>query len=521
MKLRLADLSKSFFTIPTIICIALATAYILPLIVFPGFSVIDDGWNLQIAHTLTKTPITDWSRILVETAIGRLRPFHYLYFYLVYLIAGANPLLYWLGQWLVITGTVVAIFKILARATKNAFISIVGIVIPFFFPAIPENLYRLGTQEPRQFLLELLFLIWALRLDKQNLTFLNAGIGSLLMILALGTKETTLILVPIFLSIYVVRLIQGNWRSLAFLSLAIFLTLLGIGFYLLIPTATSYSLGYQASPSSIILTAYQIRLAHIHIFWLFGLGCCLTAVRVYFFSKSLQLKNLISENLTQIIIFCATLGSIAIILPWNLQLVRYYYNVTLFVFMFLTIEVAAWWSLRQKLQKLPRLQTIIVLGAVVILGMGMTRIVFQRVLPDYKHMLWETWGSMKGWFSGYQNNYLLIKYLMENTQENGAFYAAFGDYEIVYDMGQYASLFGDRPIRIYNANAQMSKDFGLPYVFIEDPYAAYKLDPGPKILVDKATNPGLAELGTPVLDMVPFVTFYKAPKDLWSVTKYP
>jgi hypothetical protein len=521
VKLRILNSWPSFLTLPVCICILLATAYILPLLLFPGFSVIDDGWNLQIADTLTETPVSGWSNILVETAIGRLRPFHYLYFYGVYLLAGAQPFLYWVGQWVVITATVLVMYKILFSVTKNSVISIAGMIVPFFFPAIPENLYRLGTQEPRQFLFELLFIVWALRLEKKNLTLLHAGLGSVLMILALGTKETSLILVPLFIAIYVLKLIQGSWRSPVFLALTVFLTLLGVGYYLLIPTATSYSLGYQPSAASMILTAYQIRLSHVHIFWLLGLAGCFTAVRLYFFSPSLQLKKLLSDHMVQLVILLATLGSIAIILPWNLQLVRYYYNVTLFMFMFITMEVAAWWSLRPQLKKLPHLQRLIICGALIILTIGMTRIIFQRVLPNYKHMLWETSGSMKGWFSGYQNNYVLIKYLMENTQENGSFYAAFADYEIVYDMGQYASLFGDRPIIIYNANAQMTKDFGFPYVYVDDPYEAYKNDPGPKILVDKATNPGLAELGTPVVDMVPFVTFYKAPKDLWSVTKSP
>lgn len=506
---------------PLLYALIIATIYIGPLLVFPGFSVIDDGWTLHITHDLKHAAITQWPGILVESAIGRLRPVYYLYFFVIYLIGGANPFWFWLGQWAVLAVTLYLMFKILYAATKNEIISLGGIVVPFLFTALPENLYRLGTQEPKQFMFELLFLWWALKLNDKRVSLQQAALGPIILILALGSKETSLVLIPLFVTIFVMKFLDRKWRSVSHLALAVTLALVGFGFYLLIPPAKSYSLEYSLSLSRIMQTAQQVRLTELHVFWLFGVTGCLAAVRLYFFAPTLNIFKVLKDHFWHFWLFAAVIGSWLIILPWSLQMERYYYNVTLFVLMLLTVEVASWWALRPKIAKLNSFQTATILLAILVLTVGVSRVFFSKQIPKYHKMVANTILSMKGWFSGYQNNYIVTKYLMDHTSPDGTFYAAYADYEVVYDMGQFARLFGDRDIIIYHANPQLAKDFGYPYLFVEDPYAAYIADPGPKILVDKSTNPKLDMLPTPHQDLVPKVTFYKELKDLWSVTHSP
>jgi hypothetical protein len=521
MKSLLSNLHWRSSAFPAVFCLLIATLYIGPFLMFPGFSVIDDGWTLHVVNGMRHSPMQEWSQYLVESDIGRLRPVYYLYFFLIYLVSGNHPFLFWLGQWAVLAGTLYVMYQLLFKATKHRFISLGGIAVPFLFPSMPENLYRLGTQEPRQFLLQISFLLWAMTLKENSLTLVKAAIGPVLLFLALGSKETSLILIPMFMAMYLLQLLQGHWRSPKFLGLVIVMVLIGVGFYAMIPTSKNYTLGYDLSLPGMVRTALLARMSEIHIFWLWGILGCLTAARLYFFSPSLEIKKIINTHFWQIIIFLAALGSFIIILPWNLQLERYYYNVTLFVLMFATIEAAAWWSLRKNIRKFSDFQKIALAAVIFFLGLGMTRIVFHQQIPPYSPMLSNTTGSMKVWFSSYQNNYAVAHYLMTHTRENESFYAAFPDYEVVYDMGQFASLFGDRKITVYHANPQLGKDRGFPYVFIEDPYAAYQADQGPKLLVDKAIEPKLSTLSTPIMVMKPRVSFYNELKDFWSSTQSP
>src|SRR5512136_2078074 len=88
---------RNWFYAPLLICILI----MLPRLVSPNFGLMDDGRGLSIAQGLLHGKF-DLSWDLVA---GRARPIYWLAFAFWYLLAGAQPFWYFLGNLIVFSTT--------------------------------------------------------------------------------------------------------------------------------------------------------------------------------------------------------------------------------------------------------------------------------------------------------------------------------------------------------------------------------------------------------------------------------
>ena len=94
---------KKIISHPITSFLIISFIYLSPNLISPHFSYIDDGQSLLNSKTaLESSDPSVWKSILFESDMGRIRPFYQLYFIVIYLISGVNPLVFWLGQTIII-----------------------------------------------------------------------------------------------------------------------------------------------------------------------------------------------------------------------------------------------------------------------------------------------------------------------------------------------------------------------------------------------------------------------------------
>ena len=207
---------KKFFSKPIVWFLIISFFYLSPNLLSPHFSYIDDGQSLLNAKTaLASNNLNLWKNILFESNIGRIRPFYQLYFIVLYLIGGVNPLVFWLGQMTILAFTLYGIWIFLTSFTElKKKLSFILLTLFLFFPATIDNFYRLGTAEPRQILGIIWFLVWLKKLKLNKLKIKDYFLGHLLLAFTLGTKETSLLLFPMIGFFFLISFLVENKKKI-------------------------------------------------------------------------------------------------------------------------------------------------------------------------------------------------------------------------------------------------------------------------------------------------------------------
>jgi hypothetical protein len=188
------DQRKSLFLalLPMLIGILI----MLPRLASPQFGVMDDGLIYVESQKILQG---DFS-MRYDLQAGRFRPLYWLYFTLIYQLAGPNPFWFFLGHLVILLVLLVEIRVLMKyQEAKDWQVLLASLVFVFSIPII-ENFYTLSKGDP----LSLVFLLGALLCLEKLKRSTGKGGRWLLMVLAFANglfaiwvKETAYIMAPV------------------------------------------------------------------------------------------------------------------------------------------------------------------------------------------------------------------------------------------------------------------------------------------------------------------------------------
>lgn len=190
---------RNWIYAPLLICILI----MLPRLVSPNFGLMDDGRGLSIAQGLLHGRF-DLSWDLVA---GRARPVYWLAFAFWYALAGAHPFWFFLGNLIVFSTTTFLLIHLvhtLGGTKLQAFLT--GLVFVLSTSVI-ENIYTLSKAENFQVMLmvsSLSLAVMAARTQNCSKVWLLEIASTLILLTACFTKESTILLLPISLTWWVI-----------------------------------------------------------------------------------------------------------------------------------------------------------------------------------------------------------------------------------------------------------------------------------------------------------------------------
>jgi hypothetical protein len=185
----------------------LALLVMLPRLLSPQFGLLDDGGMLKIAQAMRAGELP-----FHDLGDGRFRPVYWLWWGGLYAAAGLRPGAFFLANAAVFSATIAALVALVRRlggTRRQAWLT--GVLMAVSGPAI-ENYYTLSKGEPLQLLLVLGSLHLALGVaDTARSRAMRTGAVAILTLLALASKETTLLLA----AIAIVWWCLAKWRGRA------------------------------------------------------------------------------------------------------------------------------------------------------------------------------------------------------------------------------------------------------------------------------------------------------------------
>ncbi len=340
-----------------LVILAVAVALLLlPVLMYPSFSIIDDGYSAVLARTMSNLLSQGHiQKILsLEHDTGRFRPIYLFLEWFKYKVLGLNPLLHHLLNAIIFIATSFLVYGITKQISKKRWAGLLaGLVFIFFFPAV-DNWVRLSTAEAETVFMYAAALWLLLRScralkagRKHTANYLLAGMGSILL-LAHFTKETTLVLIPISAAM-LIFLVFEPWKSeyanckipfVVFFA-ANLLSGLAARFAAKLSVAGisegSYTANYAFS---------SLRMSQVTSFYaqtiLAGLGLLLVICLASFCLRMIRNTRvgnpLSSTDVWQIFFLVWALLSIAILIPWRDPVSRYLLPAMLGASIFIGIE---------------------------------------------------------------------------------------------------------------------------------------------------------------------------------------
>jgi hypothetical protein len=459
-----------------------AMVYLYPHLRYPSFNLIDDGVSVEVATILHKEySVHNWVTQLYEVQFGRLRSLYFVYFYVVRLLFGTHPFVYWFGHACTLFLTMTLVYFILKKLTKVTWLST---LIPFLLlglPSVMENYYRLGPAEPRQVVFMLLFMLWLIGMTRAKFSYKKMLLGGALLLASYFSKETAMVLFPGFCWLWFSEVVDGKWRKKEYFLMAGFLMLLTIGFYLLIPPKTAYTTDYRITPEKLIHNLYVIRLTMPQLFWFGHIFIILSAVRFLIKLLSRQsLYSLIKEYKWLGFFFTLIAGSIALVIPWEYQLDRYYYGTHLFILFFAALELVQMYQFWIKEKQILKLSSLCILGLGVLIMIDVSSRFFPPQGSDLLSLMRKSRVGAVTWFDQYQYSGAISSYLTNKVEPGTNVYVSYNDYEVIYELGIFASQFTQRPVKVLSENAQVEKDFDDRFRTVSNIYTTFEQDPNQK-----------------------------------------
>ncbi len=452
--------------------------YLFPHLRYPTFNLIDDGVSVEVATILHKEySAQNWVTQLYEVQFGRLRSLYFVYFYVVRLLFGTHPLVYWVGHALTLFVTLVLVYIILRKLTKITWLSAIVPFALFAFPSLMENYYRLGPAEPRQIVFMLLFILWLIGMTRDIFSYKKMLLGGIILVASYFSKETAMVLFPAFGWVWFNEVVGGKWRKKEYFLMAAFFTVLTIGFYLLIPPKTSYTTEYQITAAKLIQNLYVIRLTMPQLFWFGHIFIILSGVR--FLVKLLSrysLVKLIQEYKWLGFFFTLIAGSIALVIPWEYQLERYYYGTHLFIVFFVVLELIQIYQFWFKEKNILKLSALCILGLGLLIMIDASSRFFPPHASNLLSLVKKSRTGAVTWFHQYQYSGAITEYLTNEVESGTAVYVSYNDYEVIYELGIFASHFTQRPVRVLSENPQVEKDFDERFMTVGNIYTSYQQD---------------------------------------------
>lgn len=352
--------------------------YLGGFLLFPAFNIIDDGASLLVSQRLLSSPtIQNWSDILIERQVGRLRPVYHLSFFTVYALFGFQPFWFWFVQYLVLTLTLVGAAVFLYQVTKRYWLSALAPLVMLAFPSAAENFYRLGTAEPKQFMLWVWLLVLMTYVYQKGWTGRKFGSATLLFGVALFTKETSMVFSGLFGYLAVWQAIFQRKKPWVTVLAFVCTIVLIVAFFFFLPRQGSYSQGFQLNLDDMKSRLMVARLESAAVFFPLSLAIFSTGLRLVYQiwkKRTLTEKDFVWSGmlLSQLVVYLV-IG----ILPWQYQLPRYYYPIYLMGFLYIAVEIAEIVRYLPLFKTFPLRQKMQLVGSIICASVAIQMVIFQ------------------------------------------------------------------------------------------------------------------------------------------------
>ncbi len=452
----------------------------------PPFSLADDGYSLTLGKQLfSDVSISNWKNTLFEFDIGRFRPVYLLYFSIVFLFFGSNPIGLWLGQTVVLWLTLVFLYKLINLFTKNKQLSFVLSTIWLIMPNVSENIFRAGTAEPRQLLFILLFIYFYFSDHLKNIQ--KTVFLAILLFLAIGTKETSIILIPFIFYHYVSNKYKKLNKFLLFIFTIVGLPLLLFGAFILMKNF--FQTGYAVENFSInlmtLFTAFDnvARTFKHYTFLIFFTGFSFSfRVLISYFNNN-HLK-IIKNSAIELSLFILIIQSLFFIVAWKFHFERYFYLMWSFIIIVIALEFSDWKRMFLKsektFKKLTQNQLFVFSCYFILMIMLSYTLFFKKNLLKFIFLPTESLSVYKQSFDATQISHSIIEKLLKNKTVEEVYLTNDG-YEIMYEIGLYVSQFKDRDVLVFSPNKELPEQrFEEGYRYVENPISAYHASSNPK-----------------------------------------
>lgn len=186
---------KWYFWVPLLICLAVMG----PRLASAEFGLFDDGVTIASAQRLG----SGQSYLDIDAASGRFRPAYWFYYGVIYLVFGANPTAFFAAHTLIWLATTAGLVWLVRRAGGNRLqAGAAGILFVLSGPVF-ENYYTLSKGEPLQLFWLVMALLCTAAFPKRKSVPVRAAAAlgiTLLIWLALASKETGIVMLPIGIS---------------------------------------------------------------------------------------------------------------------------------------------------------------------------------------------------------------------------------------------------------------------------------------------------------------------------------
>lgn len=294
----------------------LALLYMLPRLLSPQFGLFDDGFNLGKVQEM---PAPGWDAWELER--GRFRPMYWYFWFCLYRIGGESPLVFFLGNTVLLASSLYLYFLFLFRLTRRWQVALITVVILSISPPLLETFYTLSKGEGLQifWIFAALNLAYAAEQDnKQRLFDVWVLLSALAFFMACLCKETSIVMLPFVGFVALIDVLAARVRKVSQphkASLRMFIAvLIAIPAYLFLRSQviTTGSLGpvrYAISLSSIVTSLVR---------WGGYLLSDFPYLILLPFAILVAWKQL-SETLRCLLLFSGVwmLGWIAVFLPWT------------------------------------------------------------------------------------------------------------------------------------------------------------------------------------------------------------
>lgn len=182
-------------TLIILIPFIIATLIMLPRLSSPQFGFFDDARMLAQSKNFLQG---DFSMSHDKQA-GRFRPVYWLYYTVIYSIAGYHPFWFFIGQ-LIIFYILLYELRLLLNDIGFSELQVLATELIFILTMpIIENFYTLSKGEPLQLVFILAAIIFSLRGKLQsNYDLKRMSLSAVCILIAIMIKETAMVMLPIF-----------------------------------------------------------------------------------------------------------------------------------------------------------------------------------------------------------------------------------------------------------------------------------------------------------------------------------
>lgn len=188
--------SKTRQILIAVIPFLLALLIMLPRLLSPQFGLMDDSATLSQAQRFLNG---DFS-MSHDLQAGRFRPVYWLYFTLIYALAGYHPFWFFLGNLILLFILLIEIRLLVKQAGGAEWQVLLANCLFLLSMPIVENFYTLSKGEPLQLVLILgALILFAQGQKDQSKFWVRLLFATILLLFAILVKETAIIMLPLTL----------------------------------------------------------------------------------------------------------------------------------------------------------------------------------------------------------------------------------------------------------------------------------------------------------------------------------